>query len=792
MNKNTRTLVIVESPAKCKTIESYLGPGYKVIASFGHLRNIVSLTDINIENNFETNYSLIQEPLKLKQVDKIREEISNSNDVIIATDNDREGEAIGWHICELFGLSVTDTKRIIFQEITEPAIQSAIAYPKRLDMNLIRAQQARQILDLLVGFTISPILWNSISKKYDSSLSAGRCQTPALRLVYENYLEIKNSQSRMVYNVSGYFTNHNLLFALNKQFETKEETKLFLEECKGWKYVCSVSSPKKSIRKPPEPLTTSSLQQCASNELHMSPKETMKCAQQLYEHGYITYMRTDSKKYSAEFIKKAKDYIMTTYGSEFVSSAIDNISDNNTESNTKIKSKTKSNVPPPQEAHEAIRPVNISVKTPSETSLDKKALKLYTLIWETTLESCMTSAQFNVITATISAPLDTQFVYKTEQPIFMGWQIVPKASSSSALSSNSYNYLISLKANIISLPKKIEAKQTQTDVKGHLTEARLVQMLEEKGIGRPSTFASLVDKIQERKYVIKQNIEGKEIDCVNYELVDKEIKEIVCKKEVGNEKNKLVIQPLGIIVIEFLMEHFSDFFNYGYTKTIEDKLDIIAKGDIEWFKLCSECYEELIKLTKQEGINQKYSLKIDDNNSLIIGKYGPVIKNIDKNNKISFLPVKKDFDIKTIETEDIKIEDIIDESGKQNGAIGKYKGKDLYLKKGKYGLYAQWGSERCSLKEFGNKPLAEIKYVDVLKYLEKDDLLDPEKPIGMVRELTKDISIRNGKWGDYIYYKKRGVKKPLFLKLTGFNMDYKKCDKEVLLNWITTTASEKG
>ena len=255
------TLVIVESPAKCKKIESYLGPGYKVIASFGHLRTISGLESIDVKNNFETKYSIIQEELKLKQIEKIRAEIAKADDVIIATDDDREGEAIGWHICDLFGLNVINVKRIIFHEITESAIQSAISHPKRINMDLVKAQQTRQILDMLVGFTISPILWNSVSRTHDTSLSAGRCQTPALRLVYENFLEIKSSPGKIVYNTTGYFTNLNLLFDLNKQLTNAEECRNFLEQCISWDFICSTTSPKKVIKKAPEPLTTSSLQQ---------------------------------------------------------------------------------------------------------------------------------------------------------------------------------------------------------------------------------------------------------------------------------------------------------------------------------------------------------------------------------------------------------------------------------------------------------------------------------------------------------------------------------------------------
>jgi DNA topoisomerase-1 len=291
----TQSLVIVESPAKCKKIESYLGPGYKVMASYGHFRTISGLDAIDIANGFTPKYSIIQEELKLKQIERIRAEIAKSVDVILATDDDREGEAISWHICDLFSLPIKTTKRIIFHEITETAIKMAILNPKRINMDLVYAQQSRQILDLLVGYNISPILWNCVSKTHDSSLSAGRCQTPALRLVYDNFLDIKKSPGKMVFNTTALFTNLNLTFELNKQFTNNETVKGFLEKCKFFDFEYTSTPPKKNIKKPPEPLTTSTLQQLASNELHLSPKDTMKYSQQLYEGGYITYMRTDSK-----------------------------------------------------------------------------------------------------------------------------------------------------------------------------------------------------------------------------------------------------------------------------------------------------------------------------------------------------------------------------------------------------------------------------------------------------------------------------------------------------------------
>jgi len=306
-------LVIVESPAKCKKIEEYLGEGYKCLASFGHLRELTSLKEIDIQNNFTPNYSLCNDDRKAKNIKALRVAIHKAQDVLLATDDDREGEAIAWHICKVFELSVETTKRIIFHEITKPALNNAILYPRTINMNVVQSQQARQILDMIVGFQISPTLWSAISKNNKSGLSAGRCQTPALRLIYDNYLEIKESPGTKVYNTTGYFTNHCLPFELNKQFQTEEDVVDFLKASSIFQHVYSRSEVKKSLRQPPQPLTTSRIQQLASNEMKMTPKETMKTCQSLYEEGYITYMRTDSSKYCDEFIGSIKEFIVKTY-----------------------------------------------------------------------------------------------------------------------------------------------------------------------------------------------------------------------------------------------------------------------------------------------------------------------------------------------------------------------------------------------------------------------------------------------------------------------------------------------
>ena len=478
-------LVIVESPAKCKKIEGFLGPGYKCMATYGHIRNLVSLKDIDVENNFVTKYSLPEEKIKLQQIDKLRKEIAVSRDIYLALDGDREGEGIAYHVCQLFNLPIESTKRIVFQEITESAIQSAIHNPRKIDMNMVQSQQARQVLDLLVGYTITPTLWKYISKgNKDSSLSAGRCQSPALRLIYDNYKEGKELTGNKIYNVTGYFTSMNLPFELNKQFVSSKEVEDFLEGSVNYEHIYSnLTEPKTTTRSAPEPLITSTLQQMASNELHMSPKETMKCAQELYENGYITYMRTDSKKYSKEFISDAKKYITNRFNSEKYLKA--NISDLEVGifaevGNLHSMKVEKTDGPKVQEAHEAIRPVKINIiNLSNDNEISKKSAKLYELIWQRTIESCMADAKYSLITATILAYNTNKFEYKAEQVVFAGFK---ELEGTYEKVSKTYNFLQKLKQGATFEYKKIEAKLTITGLHSNYTEAKLVSLLEEKGI----------------------------------------------------------------------------------------------------------------------------------------------------------------------------------------------------------------------------------------------------------------------------------------------------------------------
>lgn len=797
----TTTLVIVESPAKCKKIEEYLGPGYKVIASFGHLRELGSLKNVDIENRFTPNYQIINDDRKKKHIEFMRKDIHAADDVILATDDDREGEAIAWHICALFDLPVDKTKRIVFHEITERAIQAAILNPRTIDLNLVYSQQARQILDLLVGFTISPMLWKYIAKNAENSLSAGRCQTPALKLVYENQMDINNSPGKIVYNTTGYFTNKCIPFELNKRFDSEDKILSFLEESVNFNHIYSCSSPKKVFKAQPEPLTTSRIQQLASNELHISPKETMRLCQVLYEEGYITYMRTDSKKYSKDFIDSAKEYIVKEYLDErYLNPQIDNLANTNVnakpQEETKKTKKTKksdmdSSKSLSQEAHEAIRPTKISIKN-IDDKMEPREKKLYKLIRETTLESCMSQSEFFQITALISAPFESKYSHNSEVVDFPGWKIV-KNKFTDAEKSKDYTYLQTIKQNTAYDYKKVSCLMSLTDTKSHYTEAKLVQLLEERGIGRPSTFSTLIDKIQERGYVKKEDIQGTSIECVDFDLEDDTISEKKTKRISGNEKNKLVIQQLGIIVMEFLDKHFNSLFNYDYTRLMEDDLDKISKGEKEWTLLCDSCLQTMEASCKELKDEKKHEIRIDDKHSYIIGKYGPVIKYIEDNpvggeGKVVFKPIKKDINLDILERGGYKLEDLLDvETNRVQWApIGKFHGEDLFIKKGKYGLYANWGENNKSLSCFGNRPMENVTYEEVLALLMKDELdgkLGKKGP-NITREITTNISIRNSAHGDYLFFKTPKMKKPIFYKLNGFKGDYKNCNIDILKSWI--------
>ena len=801
----TYTLLIVESPAKCQKIEKFLGSGYKVMGSYGHITHLSNLKQIEFENNYKPNFEIIES--KQSQINKLKKAILAASEIILATDDDREGEAIAWHIAQVFKLNIVNTKRIIFHEITEKAIKNALNNPTTINMDLVYAQQGRQILDLIVGFKITPLLWKHIVSNTKNSLSAGRCQTPALRLVYDNYKEIQDSPGKLSFNSTGYFTSKNIPFSLNNNHNSHEEIKDFLEQSKSFQHKLTKEKEKEVAKNPPQPFTTSGLQQSANNNMHISPKETMALAQKLYEGGYITYMRTDSKVYSEDFINETKDYITTNYTIYYINPLIENLiqskdkpetqeKEEKEELNSKKKSKKdskkeskkdkKSDTPSAQEAHEAIRPTHITtlVLPEDEDVFTAKHRKLYKLIWINTIESLMAPAIYKQLVLKITAPQNYYYKYVAEENIFPGFKVIAGIEEDKY-----YKFLYSFKEGNINY-KKIISKQTLKDLKSHYSEARLVQLLEQRGIGRPSTFSTLIDKIQERDYVNKQNISGKKIEIIDYILEDgkSDIIEEKGEKEFGNEKNKLVITQTGLFVIEFLIKYFNDLFDYKYTKNMEDELDIISKGNKKYYDLCDECnsfIEDLIKNNSLENETseniQKMNIKIDEKHSYIIGKNGPIIKYTKEDGKLGFYGVKSDIDIDKLKEGKYKLEEIIVSTEDNNKLLGMYKGNELYLKNGKYGYYLECGEIKKSLNYTKiNVPIKNISYEDAINILDNCEVGNNT----LLRNIDSNISIRKGKYGDYIFYKTEKMKKPLFFKLNGFNDDYKKCTINNIRSWI--------
>jgi DNA topoisomerase-1 len=817
------TVIIVESPAKCKKIEQYLGAGYKCIASFGHIRELAGLQAINIADNFAPTF--IESESKRQQITKIRTLLKTAKEVLLASDDDREGEAIAWHICQVFGLNVAKTKRIIFHEVTESAVKHAVANPTIVNMHTVNAQISRQVLDILVGYKLSPLLWKYIDTPNSKNLSAGRCQTPALRLVYENQKEIENSPGVKVYTTTGYFTSKNLPFVLTTQHESESAITEFLETSVNHEHIYTCGALRDTTKQPPTPFTTSTIQQTASNELHLSPKETMKICQKLYEEGYITYMRTDSTTYSAEFQEKAADYITKKYGPEFNKPVLSEtqvvLKEGKKLKKPAPKKKAAQNAEEKESAHEAIRPTDIEVTVDALVDTNEftsKEIKMYDLIRNHTLESCMAAATYKAFTAVITAPQEKcaeekqEYRYAVEKIVFFGWKIVSGMSEEEKTNNaEAFTYLQTLKAGSVLPYKKITAKETLKNLKAHYTEARLVQLLEQQGIGRPSTFSALIEKIQDREYVKKTDIKGQKMKCTDYELDGDELSELVSEREYGNEKNKLVIQPAGLLVIEFLLKHYEPLFQYAYTKQMEDTLDSIAKGTTIWHDLCRDCLVQIENLTTEVKENPEVKatakiseeIKIDAEHMYIIGKYGPVIKytptlpakgrGVKKFVPATFKPLKHDMEIDmdklrrgeytldellaTEESQKLKI--------KPGQIIGQYKEETIYFKTGKYGPYIEWGAERKSLKD---KDAETILFSDAIKLITAtSDAAAAGKTSSIVRKISEDMTIRKGQYGDYIFYKKAAMKTPKFFKLNDFDYDYKTCDIAMLKKWIKTT-----
>jgi DNA topoisomerase-1 len=775
LSKNTfaEYLIIVESPSKCAKIEEYLGNKYQCISSLGHIRELGSLKAIDIENNYTPTFSIIADKkAHIQEMSNIINEFPKSN-IIIATDDDREGEAIGAHICAVFGLSVESTPRIIFHEITPIALKKSIQNLGRINMNIVHAQYARQIVDVLVGFRISPLLWKHIFHNNKNGLSAGRCQTPALRLIYENEQVTKTTIPEYKYKISGKFINMNIVepivFSLNKTFIVNTEVEGFLELSKTYSHILSIGEKKESRRSPPKPFNTSRLLQTASNNLHSSPSKTMESCQRLYQGGHITYMRTENTKYSAEFLDVARKYILDKH--------------NNNEKylgEMDILESTPNLFP-----HEAIRVTHLNT-----TMIDAKDNSLYQLIWRNTIESCMSDAIYNTYLLSITAPLAAVYKYTLEIPVFLGWNYISKSNTADVAKQSSF--LMSIQ-ELIKTEKPIKYAQIESslavsNLSHRYTEASLIQKMEDLSIGRPSTFSSIISIIQDRGYVLKTDVLGESVKCIDYILRQSVIEKKEIEKTFGNEKDKMVIQPIGELCVDFLTTHFTEIFDYGYTKKMEEDLDEISvSAKVSWPDLCMKYDTKIQELSKIISNIKKQVFAIDSDHELCFSKYGTAVKQISTK---KYFSVNKDLKIDMILLKNggYTLNELLVNNGTSINSLGKHKDIDIYVKSGPYGAYLEWGETKKTLKNTEFTDGLNVTLVNAIEILDSEQTGNDKTEKFVLRVISEKCSIRRGKYGMYVHYTDTG-KSPQFFSLKKFKGDYTTCEPSILINWVNTTFS---
>jgi DNA topoisomerase-1 len=739
MSKN---LVIVESPAKAKTIEKFLGKDFTVKSSYGHIRDL-STKDlgIDVEGDFTPNYEVLADKKKIiSDLSKLSKEAET---VWLATDEDREGEAISWHLAEVLNLK-DNVNRIVFNEITKTAIQEAIKQPRSIDINLVNAQQARRVLDRIVGFEISPILW----RKVKPALSAGRVQSVAVRLIVEKEEEIKNFKSTYTYRVVANFTVDNkygkaeLKAELNHKFKTKEEALEFLEKCKDADFVIKDIVKKPSKRSPAPPFTTSTLQQEASRKLGFSVSRTMSVAQQLYESGKITYMRTDSVNLSNLAINTAKQEICKLYGEEYHKAR-------------KYTTKTKG----AQEAHEAIRPTFIDAHT---VEGDSARQKLYNLIWKRTIASQMQDA--SIETTTIYIDISNQqyeFVSKGQIVTFDGFLKVYLESTDDE-EENIEGILPKVEKGNVLTANTINATQKFSNPPYRYTEASLVKKLEELGIGRPSTYAPTISTIQKREYVVKDNIEGITRDFVTLTLKNKKITESVKQEISGKENNKLFPTDTGELVTKFLMKHFDKIMNYNFTAEVEVEFDKIAQGQKKWNEMIKSFYKPFHKhvvKTMEEAEKEKGErlLGTDPKTGLNVyvklGRYGLIAQlgETEAEEKPKFAGLRKGQTLENITLEEaLKLLEF-------PKIIGKFEDADIKIGIGRFGPYIQHKSLFYSIKQPDNPNTIEVDRA--IEIIQEGREKNAKKTIKEFEE-NPDIKVLNGRYGPYISYQKSSIKIP--------------------------------
>ena len=742
MSKN---LVIVESPAKAKTIEGYLGGDYKVTSSYGHVRDLPKDdTGVDISNGFTPTYEV--SPDKKEVIAQLKKLVKASETVYLASDDDREGEAISWHLKEVLNLDDAHTKRIVFREITKKAILNAIQSPRGIDIDLVNAQQARRVLDRIVGYELSPLLW----KKIKRGLSAGRVQSVAVRLVVEREREIAEFETKSSFRVTAEFKLDKgavLKAELPKKFETEEEAYAFLDNCRKAQFSITKLEMKPVKKSPAPPFTTSTLQQEASRKLSFSVQQTMTLAQRLYEAGKISYMRTDSVNLSDDAVESASGEITGSYGDQYLQTR---------------KYKTKKGASA-QEAHEAIRPTDFSNK---KASSDRQQQRLYELIWKRAIASQMADAQIERTTATIAISNSPLTLTASGEVIkFDGFLKVYIESSDDEEDEDKKGMLPPLKEGQPLELDTMQARQTFTRPPARYTEASLVKKLEEMGIGRPSTHAPTISTVQKRGYVEKEDREGKEreyqqltIKVPAAEVVTKTLTEIT-----GTEKKKLFPTDIAMVVNDFLTEYFSNVLDYSFTAEVEKEFDEIAQGQKEWVKMLDDFYNQFhpkIKSTEEvdrTDIQNDRQLGEDPKTGLPViarlGRFGPMVQigSSDGEEKPKYSSLRKGQFIETITLEEAL------ELFKLPREVGEYEGEEIVAAVGRFGPYVRHKGKFVSLDK-EDDPLT-IDTERAIELIEAKRKLDAEKYIKVFDE-NPDIQVLKGRYGPYIKAGKKNVKIP--------------------------------
>jgi DNA topoisomerase-1 len=708
-------LLIVESPAKCQKIQGFLGSGWRVQATMGHIRALKEdLEAIGFRNDWEPTYENIAS--KAKAIASLRQAAKGA-EVYLGSDDDREGESIAFHTCILLGLDPATTPRVVFHEITEKALRDAVAHPRRIDMSKFHAQQSRTMLDLLIGFTLSPCLWRGVG--FMKGLSAGRCQTPALRIIYDRDREIEGHQAKHSWRIT-VASDHDILWKAMSEYPDESTAKTILDQLTGPnKNLLKITDRQERIstHNPPKPFITSSLQQEASNRCGMNPKVTMKAAQTLYEAGHITYMRTDNAILSQEAIDAASEVVKARWGEEYLG-GVSSASDQEAPAKKKVvkKKSAEAKKPEAQAAHEGIRPTHMEVTTLEGVTAQEQ--RLYDLIWKRTIQSVMAAELRDVVKLqgqTNDLPLQTEW----DQTRFAGWRILDteRKEEEETAAAALFEARKTLQKDQQIKWKSVTATEHRTSPPSRYTEASLIKELESRGIGRPSTYATLVDTVMERDYVEKTKIEAQTITLRALELKAnaKEVKSLERKEKVGAEKDKLRTTPLGRTVIEWLLQTFGDMVDYGFTAAMEAQLDEVAKGDRSWKTILTDTwdrykdrYDEVMATPAQKKsassasaagsdgvIRTAKSAEFGDGYKMVVSaKKGPLFVLEREGEKTKFATVPAHLSIQTATKEDaVRAFEVAAAPINTTGeALGDLDGDPVVRKKGKFGLYVTWRS----------------------------------------------------------------------------------------------------